>query len=596
MEFQLAYQFSWCILILNNLTKNWKFCPKAPAVFLNSFPEYPEIIKQILYCRGIDTEAKINEFFNPDYDQDLFDPFLFLEMKKAARRIFQAIKKQEKIVVYGDYDADGVTGALIVLNTLKFLGSQQARFYLPDRDKEGYGLNKSALNKFLKEKVKLLITVDCGVSTVEEVQIVQKNGMDVIITDHHAIGPKLPPAFAMIHAKNPKDKYPFQELTGAGMAFKLAQALLRSQTKNKTDKNHSSLQIAFEKWLLDLTAVGTVADCADLIGENRTLVKYGLIVLNKTARPGLRALIQQSGAEIGKLNAWHIGFQIAPRINAAGRMDHANTAFYLLGAKKIKYAKKMAQKLERQNKSRQDLVKRIETEAIAEFQKNNKNFFFLAKNKNWPIGVCGLAASRIVEKINRPCFICEEKKGIIKCSGRSIKKFNLVKALQKCAKFLENFGGHSQAAGFALKPLAWEKFYAKIKELVQKDLNLKDLTPTLTVDVKITAQAISWKTFDWLKRMEPFGMGNPRPRFLIKNLRVEEIKIIGRDKNHLKLKVCENKKSDSCRIFDAIGFALGSFGEKIKKGKIIDLIFELDVNEWNGRRDLQLKIVDLKCR
>lgn len=575
---------------------NWRLKPKTPAEFVNQFPEYQLIVLQLLYNRGLKTQAEIDEFFNPDYEQDLHDPFLMLGVKEAVKRISKAIKNKEKMAIFGDYDADGVCGAVILKTTLEKLGANlSGGVYIPDRILEGYGLNIEAIKKLASQNVKLILTVDCGISDFEEVAFANSLGMEVIVADHHQIGPKLPAAKIIINPCQKKDKYPFKELAGAGVAFKLAQALLSKETKMERGR---------EKWLLDLVAIATVADCVPLLGENRTIVRYGLVVLAQTQRIGLQELMRvarlnpifEAEGLKTNLDTYSLGFMLAPRLNAAGRMDHASLAFRLLMAETEKEARDLAEKINGQNQQRQKLTNEIVAE-IEERIKNvlaDKNYpVIVEKDKKWSPGVVGLIAGRIKDKYNRPVIIFKEDAEISRGSARSIQTFNITDAIGQCADLLKEFGGHPEAAGLSLDNKNFNAFKEKINKIAKEELKEDDLSPVLEIDSEVESAQINWELFDNLAKFEPCGKGNERPRFLIKNLEILNKRFVGNGSQHLKLELKSDKLPE--KIFKAIGFRLGVNGkENFEIGDKVDLVFELMADEWNGSRELQMKIIDIK--
>ena len=426
----------------------WKIKPKASSAFFKQFPEYSSLVSQLLYNRGLKTQQQIDEFFNPDYGEDLHDPFLLKGMEKTVKRIFQAVEKQEKIVIYADYDVDGVCSGVILFSTLQSLGAKNLQVYIPDRSKEGHGLNKQAIKKIGKKKTDLMITVDCGISNLEEVDLAVSLGMDVIVTDHHQPKDKLPKAVALIDPWQKNDKYPFKDLSGAGVAYKLACALLSKKENNLDD--------SFKKWFLDLVALATIADVMPIIGENRTLVKYGLGVLAQTKRIGLKELMRiakivpeliQSSlngeAPLTNLNTRTVGFILAPRLNAAGRMNHANIAFRLLISKNKEEVKKLAQEINQNNLARQNLtekiVKEVEERLEEKFGQKSPKLIFEG-SADWTIGVAGLVAGKIADKYYCPTIIYQEKGSLISGSCRGIRQFDLLEMLEQADKFLDAFG------------------------------------------------------------------------------------------------------------------------------------------------------------
>ncbi|MCX6743411.1 MAG: single-stranded-DNA-specific exonuclease RecJ, partial [Candidatus Parcubacteria bacterium] len=424
------------------MVKKWVLREPISLEFKKQFPEIPGLILQLLYNRGLLTQKQIDQFLSPDYGQDILDPFLFPDMTKAVDRIYQEVKNKEKIAIHGDYDADGVTSTVLLTDVLQKLGAKFI-IYIPHREKEGYGLNKKTIKYLAGKKVKLIITVDCAISNAPEVDLAAKKGIDVIITDHHFEPLVLPKAYAIINPKVKKCDYPTYELAGVGVAFKLAQAIIAKDKKNIFGPG-------YEKWLLDLVGIGTVTDVMPLIGENRTLLKYGLIVLNKTKRIGLKLLAQKADiwpiTETDLINSENIGYVLGPRLNAAGRMDHANTAYELLATEDYKEAEKLVASLESSNQKRQKLTEKIIEEIKSQIKDINKEFLILADGKNWPLGVIGLAAGKIKDELNRPVFVISKMGRKVVGSGRSIEEFNLIEALNKVSDCFEVYGGHAGAA------------------------------------------------------------------------------------------------------------------------------------------------------
>ena len=578
------------------MPKKWRVLPKISQEQEKLFPELSPIILQLLANRGLTYQAAIESFFNFDYKKGLHDPYLFSDMKKAVEKILSFISEKKKIVVYGDYDADGVCASVVLVKTLKELGVE-VEIYIPHRDKEGYGLNKAALKHLAKEKTELIITVDCGISNFEEVLYANKLGLEIIITDHHHVPEKLPPAFAIINPKALGEKYPFSDLAGVGVAFKLAQALISQHKKIITDDGLRLNWEGFEKWLLDLVAIGTVADCTPLLGENRTLVKYGLTVLNKTRLIGLKELIKVARLDRNNkiFGAEQISFQIAPRLNAAGRINHANDAFQLLITSSADRAKRLAADLEKNNSQRQRLTEKIMAEAREKLTEKNKNKLIFISGKNWPASIIGLVAGKFSDEFNLPAIIVSEVEGKIVGSGRSIPVFNIIEALENLAPCFSHFGGHAQACGFALKNKKDSReFQRKIIKLANSSLAGLDLTPTLEIDAEINLSEITWSFYQEISRFAPFGLGNPPPIFLTRNLSVLSHRQVGQNGKHLKLFI-SNPDEAQANQMDGIGFNLASqWLDKIKTGDKIDLVYQLEANQWNGDQQLQLKVIDLK--
>jgi single-stranded-DNA-specific exonuclease len=577
------------------MKKQWKTANPITEEFKNRFPQLNGLVLQLLFNRGLDTQEKIDEFLNPDYGVDLHDPFLFSDMEKAVERIFKAIKNNEHIIVYGDYDADGVTGSVVLIKTLEFLGAQNVKVFIPHREKDGYGLNENTINDIHSQGCDLIITTDCGISNIKEVKFAKELGIDVIVTDHHHPPENLPDAIALINPKIPNSKYPFDQLAGVGVAFKLVQALFLKST----DEISPNSREAFEKWLLDLVAIGTIADCCPIIGENRTLVKYGLVVLNRTQRMGLKRLIEDAGFDFDskkKLTTYNIGFQIGPRINAAGRIDHATSAFELLISDTLENASKLSANLNNTNKQRQSETENIFKEAKKQALDQKDDYLIATCGKDWQIGIVGLVASRIVQEFNRPALVMGESESVITGSARSIPQFNVIEALESVADLLQRFGGHSQAAGFTLKSKDnLGEFKARLKKLAKEKLQDLDISPVLEIDAEAKLADINWELFENIEKFEPFGGANSEPLFLIKGAEVTMVRGVGQDEKHLRLTIKQNNK-----FFPIIGFCFGNtdngtenWCEKLNVGDVVDVVVNVSVNEWNGSRELQLKLVDI---
>jgi len=498
-----------------------------------------DIIEQLLANRNIKNREN---FFNPKYE-DLSDVFLMKDVKKAVQRI----KKAKKITIFGDYDADGVTGAALLKSVFS-----KANVYIPDRHKEGYGLNLKAI-KQLKNKTDLIITIDCGISDFKEIELASKMGIDVIITDHHHVPEKLPNAYAILNPRQKNCKYPFKELAGVGVAFNLARAM----------------KLDFEKWLLDLVAIGTVADCMSVLDENRILIKYGLIVLEKTRRLGLQKILPE------KLSARSIAFQIAPRLNSAGRMDHANTSYKLLITNSETEAQKLANKLEKNNQKRQRETEKV----LKEIQVDLGKKLIFAYNKKWPLGVIGIVAGKLCDQYSRPVIIIGDGAG----SVRSIEAFNIIQALTKCSDCFIEFGGHARAAGFKIKTNKIKNFKNKLENIINKKLSREDLICVLDIDAEIKSENITWDLYNNIQKFEPFGQGNPKPKFLLKNAKIQNMQCVGNGNQHLRMQA---------NNFKAIGFGLG--GNAMHLNNKADIVFELEEDNWNGYKNLQLNIIDIR--
>lgn len=536
---------------------------------------------QLFWNREIKSKEAAEEFLNPDFSK-MHDPYLFPDMEKAVERIFKARDNKETIFIFADYDADGVPGGVILHTALTACGIAP-RIYIPHREKEGYGLNNEAIDYIKAEGGSLIITCDLGISSNKQISYAKEKGMEVIITDHHTLPPELTrDAYAIIHPK--VGDYPYKELSGGGVAYKLAQGLL------KNNKNKEKI----EKWLLDLAAITTVADIMPLTGENRIITHFGLKVLNKTKRLGLRKLIEAAGLEFGGLDAHNIGFQIAPRINAAGRMDHANAAFQLLISENEEEAGRLADNLNKANSDRQKQTDLIVNEAKFQIveEGREKDYCLFAFNSKWPVGLLGLAAGKIADTFGRPVILMTEAAGKVKGSARSIKDgFNIMTALHKLAEMLSAFGGHAEAAGMTLKDKeSLGAFEEKMRELARIELQDKELIQYINIDAELAIDEINLKLCEELERFAPFGRDNPEPLILSRNLTVRGTQIVGNGTKHLRLMVSNTNSVQ----YKMMGFCMAHWCETLKFGDKINAVYELGVNEWNGRREVQMKIIDLE--
>lgn len=524
---------------------------------------------KLLKNRGLEKSAEIEEFLEPEKYGKFHDPYKFEDMEKVFKRIHAAIEKKERVIVFGDYDVDGITSAAILVKTLAKLGANVS-YRLPHRVSDGYGLKEKFVREFIKLGVGLVITVDCGISCGAEIELAHKNGIDVIVTDHHAI-PASPPkkAFAIIHPLY--SGYPFKDLTGAGIAFKLAQAL----TEDACD-------------FLDLAAMGTVADIGLLTGENRLIVKRGLMRLAKTNFTGLQSLKELAGIKDGEVGTREIGYRIGPRINAAGRIDSPYFALQLLLNEDEEKGKRLARKLEDLNTKRQDMMQKAFCEAGQYFE-NNKEFILIKEDKDWHVGIIGLIAGKLTEKYGLPSIILQDLGGHLTASARSPEHFNIIEALTLHSKYLTYFGGHAQAAGFEISKKKYGAFKKALEKYAKKKLDGKDLRPVLKIECEIGDYDVNEKTLDLINSMEPFGAGNEAPKFLIKDIEVESIKGVGKNKSHLKISAFKNKHK-----LDIIAFQFGEYINEIRGHKKIDAVVSLENNTKEGYEGIQVKAVDLQ--
>ena len=551
------------------------------------------ITAQLLLARDIKNSQDIENFFAGKYE-DLFSPLDLSGVEEAVERIELAQQKKEKIVVFGDYDADGLTSSTLLKEALQEIGFSPD-VYIPDRNKEGYGLNKTAID-FIKKNYKptLIITVDCGMSNWEEVKYAQKLGIEVIVTDHHSIPKKLPTECVMINPKLPGQKYPFPDLAGVGVAFKLAQALFEKFIPEK---------IAQLKWFLDIVAIGTIADCVPLVGENRIFAKFGLIVLQRTKRTGLLEIIQSARLPIGEKNpptAESVAFQIGPRLNASGRMDHADLTLNLLLEKDPVKARVLALEVESKNTERQKVSQQVYKEVKTTLDENKSYKLIVRSGEHWPLGIVGVVAGKICDEYQCPVFLLKKGNELFEGSGRSTSSFNIIAAVSKLDQYVEKYGGHKQAMGVKIKPKNLPILEKKLLELIEKEYDEEKWGKKLMIDAEVKPEEIDWDLFSEIKKFEPFGEGNREPVFLTKNLIIREIKLVGNGQKHLKFvfqTVKSPPKADQPRaekIFEGIFWKGGDKFPDFQPGDEVSVVFLLRSNEWNGSRKLELNIIDIQ--
>lgn len=537
------------------------------------------LLAKLLVARGMSDVEEVRRFLQADADQ-IYDPYLMDGMREAVERIRCALDRKEWIRIYGDYDADGVSSTSLMVHLMRQLGAS-FDYYIPHRIHEGYGLNKNALDQAKESGVGLIITVDTGISAWPEVEYAASLGIDVIVTDHHEPPEKLPPAYSVINPKKPGCPYPYKQLAGVGVAFKLAHALLGRLPQE----------------LLEMAALGTVADLMPLTDENRVLVKLGIESMRSTTNPGLSALMDAAGVDKKELSAGHIAFSLAPRINASGRLESADDAVRLLTTNDREEADRLAFELDQLNKERQRIVEEMTAEALAMLENTPDlagHKVLVVWKENWNAGVIGIVASKLLEKYYRPTIVLgiDPETGLAKGSARSITGFDLYKALSSCSELFEHYGGHQAAAGMTIASERIPELKLRLEAYAADCLTEQDLIPEIQVDFHCGLEDATLEGITQLERMAPFGMGNPSPRIVIKELELQDCKKIGREKQHLKLTLVQEERQ--VPAIEAVGFGKGSLAERIAPSASIDILGELSVNEWNGIRKPQIIIHDLR--
>jgi single-stranded-DNA-specific exonuclease len=561
-------------------SKRWKIAEPVDQQHLARFQDLPPLVIQLLHNRKIREPGAVHQFLAGVVAGH--NPFHLKGMDAAVARLRTAVRQREPIAIYGDFDTDGVTATVLLVQTLSALGAQ-VQPYIPHRVDEGYGLNLKALRKLYRRGVGLVVTVDCGIRSFDEVREASK-GMDLIVTDHHSVGGDLPPARAVINPKQPGCPYPFKKLAGVGIAFKLAQALLLVQ--NRVGRQPVSL---VEEDLLDLVALGTVADLVPLLGENRSLVQRGLAQLNEPRRPGVQALMADAGLRRGDVDATAIGFRLGPRINAAGRIDNAMLAYRLLASREPLETKDLAGKLGQLNQQRQDLTQRTVAEAEALVLADDAEArLFLAASENFEPGIVGLAASRLTETYYRPSVVVELGPAESHASCRSIPEFHITHALDRCKDLLERYGGHAAAAGFTVKTANLDALRQCLQAIAAEELAGVELRPTLEIDVELPLEEVSWATHELMSQIEPCGMDNPHPVLVSRDVDIADKRAIGGEGKHLKLTL----RDGPGQAWDAIYFRQGRLLDELP-GRV-DVAYTLEINEWNHRKRLQLNVQDLR--
>jgi single-stranded-DNA-specific exonuclease len=561
----------------------WVLAPEPDPELLQDISSNTGLSKtvaKILFNRQIDTPECIEQFLHPSLD-DLQDPFTMLDMDKAVERILDALRENEKIMVYGDYDVDGITAASLLYLVLNKLGAQ-ATYYLPNRLVEGYGLSIDGIKEASALGITLIISVDTGVTAVEEVEYARSLGIDCILTDHHEPGETLPDAVALVNPKQRDCSYAGGELSGVGVAFKLAQALYRRLQQDESELEEH----------LDLVALGTSADIVPLVSENRILTKFGIRQISRTTKPGLKSLTFVSGLMGKEIGTGQVVFILAPRINAIGRLGDAQLAIKLLTTKDERVAAEIARKLDKENQRRKNIDERTLNEALEQIRQTVDSDYdraIVLASEGWHPGVIGIVASRLVERFHLPTVMIAIDNGEGKGSARSIPGFHLTEALRECEDLLLRYGGHKYAAGLTIDPGQIEAFRERLKDVSKRLLTHDDLVAKLYIDSEIELSQINSDLLDVLETFSPFGPQNMRPVFLTRNCEVlGQPYCVG--KNHLKMKV---RKGET--VFDVIGFGFGEWaGQFTGRGSLVDIVYVIEYNSWEGHTRIQLRLKDIR--
>lgn len=552
---------------------------KEKVQALQNALQVDEIIATLLVQRGIETYEQAKTFFRPTLE-DLHNPYLMKDMDKAVSRIEKAIANNENILVFGDYDVDGTTAVSLVSSYLRSFYPNVAT-YIPDRYNEGYGISYLGIDYAEDNAISLIIALDCGIKSIDHVNYAKAKNIDFIICDHHRPGDILPDAIAVLDPKREDCSYPYDELCGCGVGFKLIQAL--AENRNQTMEDLLPY--------LDLVAIAIAADIVPITGENRVLAKFGLEVINSNPRPGIKALVQNVKKKV--LTITDVVFIVAPRINAAGRVKHGNEAVALLTEYNLEQAEQFASEIEQHNSDRKELDKQITKEALLQIEENKEQnrFSTVVYQENWHKGVIGIVASRLVEKYYRPTIVFTKSGDKLAASARSVKDFDVYNALEACAEHLEQFGGHMYAAGMTLKEENYEKFKAAFENQVKKTIPPDLLIPEISVDLEMNFSDLDEKFMRILKQFEPFGPENMTPVFMSKNV-IDSgyAKTLGNDAEHLKVFVKQNNSPN----FNAIGFGLGAKIDVVKNRNPFEAVYVLEENEWNGTVSLQLQLRDVR--
>lgn len=556
------------------VTTRWKIAEAISETAQQELAAYPKVLQQLLFNRGVKTAEAAEVYL--DGAGSRYDPFGLKNMADAVDRILSAIDNEESIVIYGDYDADGVTATALLTQVLRNLGAN-VRPYIPNRFEEGYGLNMQALDRLHDEGANLVITVDCGIRSLDEITHAYEIGLEMIVSDHHEPAAHLSDHAIVVCPKQEGDTYPEKNLAGVGVAFKIAEALVSQRP----------LVACHLDDVLDLVAVGTVADLVPLTGENRSLVQAGLETLRSGRRQGLFSLMQAAHVDVQHANAGSIGFGIGPRINAAGRLDQANPALDLLLSDDLLQSGLLAQQLDDLNQERKNITQWIQEEAEKQAKEDGDDFLLFAAHPDFKEGVVGLAASRLTESYYRPAVVGHYGEETTRASCRSISEFHITRALDECADLLVRHGGHAMAAGFTVRNEDLDELMGRLKAIARRELEGQELSPEFKADMELALHELHPQILHSIAQLEPTGQKNSSARFVSRSLRVTRRRQVGQDRRHLKLTV-----TDGQVVFDAIAFRQGHWYDQLPE--FIDLLYSYETNEFNGRVTLQLNVKDIK--
>jgi len=550
----------------------WNLLPSVPDNHLANASGFPPLIAQLLYNRGLVNPSQLELFVAADKRLS-GNPFLLPDIHQAVARIYQALLSGENIAVYGDFDADGITATALLVRGLSALGGK-ATPYIPHRLTEGYGLKIAALENLYQQGISLVITVDCGITALSQVKKAKRMGLDIIITDHHTPPSEIPPAIAIVNPKLTNSNYTFSELAGVGVALKLLQALFQSIGKEKQVEE-----------LADLVALGTVADMVPLLGENRYLVKQGLNLINTAPRLGVREMLTQAGLPIGSLDTDCISWVIAPRLNAAGRLEHAMTSYELLMTDSPEEAHTLTMRLEEKNAERQRLTDRVLAKARKQVLDQGISPLLIASDSDYPAGISGLVASKLSGEFYRPAIVIKTGELVSSGSCRSIPEFDIILALNQCRHLLSQFGGHSQAAGFTLLTKNLARLRQALLPLAANQLAGVDLRPHLDIDAEVTLHDLTGDTFPTIQQLAPFGHGNPLPTFVSRGVEVTDCRTMGSNGEHLRMRLKQGGT-----VWDGVGFGMGNLLSEASSP--LNIVYNLEIDRWGGEERLRLNILD----